>query len=163
MAYMHFRDHEMNSNDWDVNDLGLARPNDRYMYPGGQFGGPVPLTHQKLLFFTGYEYYNQSFPDSSGEPGGVVKAMLPTVSERAGHFDPTLSDNAAVCSSISGGNVQYRCFPFTSISTATGTVSGIANNDVSAYLAPGAQAWMKVIPPPNYTPTWGMISTLYIC
>lgn len=155
MAYMHFRDHEMNSNDWDVNDLGLARPNDRYMYPGGQFGGPVPLTHQKLLFFTGYEYYNQSFPDSSGEPGGVVKAMLPTVSERAGHFDPTLSDNAAVCSSISGGNVQYRCFPFTSISTATGTVSGIANNDVSAYLAPGAQAWMKVIPPPNYTPTSG--------
>jgi hypothetical protein len=152
-AYMHLRHHVLNSNDWEVNDTGLDRPTDRYYYPGGQLSGPVPFTHKKLFFFTGFEYYNQSYPDSSGEPGGILKAMLPTESERAGHFDPTLADNAAVCGAISSGNTGYRCQTFTSISTASGTVSGIVNEDISAYIAAGAKAWMKVIPEPNVTPT----------
>jgi hypothetical protein len=153
-AYLHFRDHSMNSNDWIYKHQTPAqpRPDDRYWYPGGQVGGPVPFTHKKLVFFTGYEYYNQSFPEQTS--GGLLKALVPTLSERAGHFDPTLSDNAEVCNSIASWvSGQYRCQPITEIDTSGGYVSGIQNSDVSAYLAPGALAMLKMIPTPNHTPT----------
>jgi len=151
-AYLHFRDHSMNSNDWIYKYNDQGRPNDRYWYPGGQVGGPVPFTHKKLVFFTGYEYYNQSFPEQTS--GGLLKSMLPTVSERAGHFDPTLSDNAAICSAIASWvSGQYRCQPITSIDTANGYVADVANNDVSAYISPGSQAMLKLIPQPNHVPT----------
>jgi hypothetical protein len=151
-VYLNFRDRNLNSNDWYFNHLKQARPNDRYWYPGGQVGGPVPFTHKKLTFFGGFEDYQQRFPD--GTSTGLLKAMVPTVSERAGHFDPTIADNAAMCSAIAGWVAsQYRCQPITSISTRNGYVSGIQNSDVSAYLAPGAAAWMKLIPQPNHVPT----------
>ncbi len=154
-AYFHFRDSAMNSNDWIYNHQipMQPRPNDRYWYPGGQLGGPVPFTHKKLTFFTGYEYYNQAFPEQTIS-SGLIKAMVPTLSERAGHFDPTLPDNAAVCSAIASWiSGQYRCQPFTTIDTANGVVTSITNEDVSAYLAPGAQALLSMIPKPNHTPT----------
>lgn len=152
-AYLHFRDSALNSNDWSYNHSQLARPNDRYWYPGGQFGGPVPFTHKKLTFFTGFEYYNQSFPEQMSN--GVLKAMLPTMSERAGHFDPTLSDNAAVCRSIQASTISdhRRCEAITSIDTVNGYVAGITNSDISAYIAPGAKALLKLVPQPNHTPT----------
>jgi len=151
-AYFHFRDHAMNSNDWYSNHLGVARPSDRYLYPGGQASGPVPLTHKKLFFFTAYEYYNQSFPESM--TNGVVKANVPTLSERAGHFDPTLADNAAECGAIASWiSGQYRCQPITSITTLNGNVANIVNNDVSAYIAPTSAVWLKLIPSPNHTPS----------
>lgn len=59
--------------------------------------------------------------------------MVPTLSERAGHFDPALADNAAVCSAIAGWvSGQYRCQPIASISTADGYVSGITNSEISS-------------------------------
>lgn len=151
-VYVNFRDRDLNSNDWYYNHVQQDRPNDRYWYPGGQFGGPVPLTHKKLTFFSGYEYYHQRFPD--GTSGGLLKAMVPTVSERAGHFDPTLADNAAMCSAIASWvSGQYRCQQITAINTMNGYVSGINNSDVSSFIAPGAQAWLKIVPLPNFAPT----------
>ena len=152
-AYLHFRDGAMNSTDWMVSHLAQAKPTERYWYPGGQISGPVPFTHKKLLAFAGYEYYDQSFPEQTS--GGLIKANVPTLSERAGHFDPTLPDNAAACSAmaswVSGG---YRCQQFTTIGTGPNTtVTGIQNDDVSAYLAPGALALLNEIPKPNRTPT----------
>ena len=162
-VYVNFRDRDLNSNDWYFNHLQQDRPNDRYWYPGGQFGGPVPFTHKKLTFFSGFEYYHQRFPD--GSSGGLLKAMVPTVSQRAGHFDRDLPDNNAVCHSIaswvSGWDDKnqvftengYRCQTITAINTLNGYVSGIQNSDVSSYIAPGAQAWLKIIPLPNIGPT----------
>ncbi len=151
-AYLHFRDAAMNSNDWIFKYNKQARPTERYWYPGGQIGGPVPFTHKKLLGFGGYEYYNQLFPEQTS--GGLLKANVPTLSERAGHFDPTLQDNAAACSAmaswVSGG---YRCQQFTTIDTPNGVVTGIANDDISSYLAPGGLALLNEIPKPNHTPT----------
>lgn len=151
-AYLHFRDGGMNSTDWIIKHVGQTKPDERYWYPGGQIGGPVPFTHKKLLFFGGYEYYNQRFPEQNS--GGLLKSNVPTLSERAGHFDPTLPDNAAACAAmaswVSGG---YRCQQFTTIGTSNGTVSGIQHDDISAYLAPGALALLNEIPKPNYTPS----------
>ena len=151
-AYLNFRDAAMNSTDWMVNHLAQPKPDERYWYPGGQIGGPVPLTHKKLVFFSGFEYYNQRFPEQTS--GGLLKANVPTLSERAGHFDPTLPDNAAACNAmaswVSGG---YRCQQFTAINTANGTVTGIHNDDISAYIAQGAKALLNEIPKPNFSPT----------
>ena len=162
-VYLHFRDGAMNSTDWMVKHVGQARPDERYWYPGGQVSGPVPFTHKKLLFFAGYEYYNQIFPEQTS--GGLIKANVPTLSQRAGLFDPTLADNNAACMamspSVSGydsttgkfDNNPMRCSQFTTIATANGPVSGIQNDDISAYIAPGAQALLNEIPKPNRTPT----------
>jgi hypothetical protein len=163
-AYMHYRNSALNSFDWMVNHVFVAgqagsanptaptKPAERYYYPGGQIGGPVPHTHNKIVFFGGFEYYNQMFPEQNS--GGLVRANVPTLSERAGHFDPTLADNAAACNAmaswVSGG---YRCQNFTAIGTSTGAVGGIKNDDISAYIAPGAVALLNEIPKPNYAPT----------
>jgi hypothetical protein len=151
-AYLHFRDGAMNSTDWMVSHLTQPKPDERYWYPGGQLSGPVPFTHKKLLVFAGYENYNQRFPDSTS--GGLIKADVPTLSERVGHFDPTLPDNTAACAAmaswVSGG---YRCQQFTTIGTGPNTTSTIQNQDVSGYLAPGALALLNEIPKPNRTPT----------
>jgi hypothetical protein len=151
-AYLNFRDGALNSTDWMVNHVGQPKPDERYWYPGAQIGGPVPFTHKKLVFFGGFEYYNQTFPEQTS--GGLLKANVPTLSERAGLFDPTLSDNAAACNAmaswVSGG---YRCQQFTAINTASGTVNGIQNDNVSAYIAPGAKALLNEIPKPNFSPT----------
>jgi len=162
-AYLHFRDGAMNSTDWMVNHLAQPKPDERYWYPGGQFSGPVPFTHKKLLIFAGYEYYNQRFPEQTS--GGLIKSNVPTLSERAGHFDPSLPDNNAAClamsPSVSGydaatgkfDNSPMRCSQFTTIGTANGTVTGIQNDDISSYIAPGALALLNEIPKPNRTPT----------
>ena len=163
-VYMHFRDASMNSWDYHLKQAReqqlqgggtstITKPNDRYWYPGGQFGGPVPFTNKKLIFFAGFEYYNQRFPEQTSN--GLLQANLPTLSERAGLFDPTLPDNAAVCAAVAPSIISdgRRCTTFNSISTASGTVTGITNEDISAYIGPGAKALLKLIPLPNHTPT----------
>lgn len=151
-GYLHFRDGAMNSNDWMVNHLTQPKPDERYWYPGGQISGPVPFTHKKLLIFAGFEHYDQRFPEQTS--GGLIKANVPTMSERAGHFDPTLPDNAAACAAmaswVSGG---YRCQQFTTIGTGPNTTASVNNQDISPYLAPGALALLNEIPKPNRTPT----------
>src|SRR6266567_305287 len=42
-AYLIARDASMNSNDWFDNYLRQSRPDGRYLYPGGQLGGPLLL------------------------------------------------------------------------------------------------------------------------
>jgi hypothetical protein len=162
-AYLHFRDGALNSNDWMINHLKQTKPDERYWYPGGQISGPVPLTRKKLLFFAGYEYYDQRFPESTS--GGLIKANVPTLSERAGKFDPSLADNNAACmamsTSVSGydnvtgkfDNSPKRCAQFTTLDSPTGVHTNIVNEDISAYLAPGGLALLNEIPKPNRTPT----------
>jgi len=170
-AYMHYRSGDLNSTDWEIKHLGQKKADEHYKYPGGQFSGPVPFTHKKLLVFAGYEYYNQEYPEQTSN--GLIKANVPTLSNRAGHFDPTLADNAAQCaamsSSASGWDSKtqtyhdaYRCQTFTDIATwvpANGTTKAgskvvpVTNDDISAYLGPGALALLNEIPKPNFTPT----------
>ena len=153
-AYLHYRTYQMNSNDFFNKEPGnlLKRTNDHYYYPGGQIGGPIPFTHRKLTFFGGYEKYLQQFPD--GTTSGRLQANVPTLSERQGLFDPTLSDNAAACAAMSTSRSQQnRCQTWTTIATGPTTTATVANEDVSAYIAPGAKALFALIPKPNRTPT----------
>ncbi|HUK24711.1 MAG TPA: TonB-dependent receptor [Terriglobales bacterium] len=96
-AYFNARNALLNANTWQNNRNGVARQDAAWYYPGGNFGGPVPFTHNKLLFWTGYEYYWQKLPTQN-----PLTAWVPTDSMRAGNFDPTAADNAAVCSAVGG-------------------------------------------------------------
>jgi len=88
-AYLYARHHSLNSNGWVNNRLGLKRPENRYMFPGGNIGGPVLIpgtnfnkNRDKLFFFTGYEHYFQRLDT------GVLRATVPTDGMRGGNFSP---------------------------------------------------------------------------
>jgi Carboxypeptidase regulatory-like domain len=150
-AYLHARDASMNSTDGVNKFSNTTKPSDRYWYPGGQLSGPVRIPgtnfnkNNKMFFFTGYEYYNQTFPDQTV---AVVRSTVPTDSMRAGNFDPNAADNAAFCSI---GGWLPQCGGINKVSL-NGVDVPIANNDISAYMDPGSQAILKMIPHANVDP-----------
>ncbi len=86
-GFFQARNYVLNSNDAFANATGVKQPQDKFYYPGGEIGGPVliPFTnfnknHDKLFFFTGYEYFYQTI-DS-----GVLTATVPSANERQGNF-----------------------------------------------------------------------------
>lgn len=98
-GYFYGRDTVLNANDWYYNSLKENRPAGRFLYPGGNVGGPVLLPHflgdfnrnrDKMFFWVGYEYSNQLYsPETLG-------SWVPTLAERSGHFDQD-SLNAQLC------------------------------------------------------------------
>jgi hypothetical protein len=123
---------------------------------GGTIGGPVVIPHvfngrDKLFFFYAFEGY------IGNSPATVINSV-PTVEERAGDFGALLA--------LSPSNQLYN--PFTAVTTTKGVSrSPIAGNCIvtSQYctstatnasgapltLDPVAQAYLKLIPLPNYT------------
>ena len=89
-AFFYARNYEMNANDALFNADGQSRPQNKYYYPGGTFGGPllIPGTRfnknrNKLFFFTGFEYFYQVLDT------GLLRATVPTSSETGGNFSPS--------------------------------------------------------------------------
>ncbi len=60
-GYLYARHYSMNANDWRNNELSLAKPDNKYFFPGGNIGGPVLIpgtnfnkNRDKLFFFSGF-------------------------------------------------------------------------------------------------------------
>ena len=86
--YTFARTSQLNSNDWLANYNGIARPDDRYVYPGGTFSGPVPH-FKKMTFFAGAEYDAQRNVYAYGSSGSaIIHALVPTAAMRTGDFSP---------------------------------------------------------------------------
>lgn len=88
-AYLYARHASMNANDWYNNKTGIARPNSRYFFPGGNVGGPVLIpgtqfnkNRDKLFFFVGFEEYRQTLDN------GTFASFVPTANMRNGNFSP---------------------------------------------------------------------------
>ena len=88
-GFLYARNYVLNANDWLANVSGQPRPQNKYYYPGGTLGGPlfIPGTninksHQKLFFFTGYEYFYQVLDT------GLMSSEVPTPGMLAGNFSP---------------------------------------------------------------------------
>jgi hypothetical protein len=88
-GYFYARHFSMNANDALNNKLGIARPESKYFFPGGNIGGPVLLpgtkfnhNRDKLFFFSGFEYYFQTLDT------GVLTATVPTPGMLGGNFSP---------------------------------------------------------------------------
>ena len=95
-AYLYARHNSMNANDALNNAqgynpiTGLAnapRPETKYIYPGGNIGGPVLIpgtrfnkNRDKLFFFFAYEYYGQTVDN------GLYQSFSPTTDMRNGIF-----------------------------------------------------------------------------
>lgn len=64
--YASVRNAAFNANDWLSNYYGAAKPDNRFVYPGANIGGPVriPGTHfnssKKMTFWFGFEDYDQT-------------------------------------------------------------------------------------------------------
>lgn len=89
-AYIYARDYHFNANDWQNNKAGVARPKNRFLFPGGNLGGPVLIPgtgfnkkRDKLFFFTGYEYYYQKLDT------GLLRSVVPSQAMRNGDYSDT--------------------------------------------------------------------------
>ena len=140
-AYIYARDASMNAND-ALNNLqgvnpntGLAvapRPETRYLYPGGNIGGPVPgnKKRDKLFFLVAYEYYKQTVDN------GLYQSFTPTTDMRSGIFTQASLDALQP----KGGSIGSQ------ISSAVKANNGIV---APSLVSPIGKALMALYPLPN--------------
>ena len=143
--YTYARTAQLNSNDWLDKYNGIARPNDRFIYPGGTFGGPVPHT-KKVYFLVGAEEDAQRNVFAYGSSGSaIIHALVPTAAMRTGDFS-TGALQTYLGPHYGDGNYA------TLIPTPTvgDNGSGLTNGNIAAFLNPGAMALVnKTLPLPT--------------
>ena len=96
-VYYFLRNESLNGSPFFNNKAGLKRPLYRHLYPGGNFGGPLPLPKfgeggnfwlkDKAFFFFAYEKPHQLTPN---DPRFVT---VPTARERTGDFSQSFNSN----------------------------------------------------------------------
>ncbi len=152
-AYLFARNAALDANDWYNNFLRQSRPDGRFFFPGGTFGGPlwVPGTrfhrdNSKLFFFAGYEYYNQLFsPETLG-------AWVPTMAERKGDFS-VASLNAQLCGSRPDGGVNPNAIqPMCYAENFLPNGIAVQNGNVAGQGNPSGVALLNWLPLPNSDP-----------
>ena len=147
--YTFARTAQLNSNDWLSNNNSFARPNDRFIYPGGTISGPVPRL-KKLTFFAGAEYDAQRNVYAYGSAGSaIVQALVPTANMRKGNFSQQEINTMLGPLATNGTYGTFNAAP-----TVGDDGSGLANGNIAAYLNPGAMALVNgTIPLPNLPAT----------
>jgi hypothetical protein len=143
--YTFARTSQLNSNDWLAKYNGEARPDDRYIYPGGTISGTVPGI-KKLTFFAGAEYDAQRNIYAYNDVNqALIHALVPTAAMRGGDF------SAAALSQYLGplaSNATYANLAFSPTYGIDGTP--ISNGNISPWLDPGAKALIGTLPLPGY-------------
>ena len=143
-AYTYARHFKLNSNDWSFNRAGQTRPENKYLFPGGNIGGPVLIpgtginkNRDKLFFFVGFEYYKQRLDT------GLLRSRVPTEAMRGGDFS-----DAAYLAKL--GSSQVNAQP---AGNADNKLVGIANGRIPANLFdPTGRALLNLLPLPNVDP-----------
>jgi len=160
-AYFDARNSVLNANDWSDNHQGIAQGPQHYYYPGGNFGGPVPRTNKKLLFWGGYERWLQNQGNAN-----VLKSYIPSPEMMAGDFTTDNADNNALCpggfyatpqSSYPQGawcsDLSGTVFPDgSSIPINNSSAANSGNKIPSTFIDPGAAALAKIWPKANANP-----------
>jgi Carboxypeptidase regulatory-like domain/TonB-dependent Receptor Plug Domain len=154
-AYLVARNTDLNSNDWYDNFLRQSRPAGSYYYPGGNLGGPLllPFTQfnrgrNKLFFFVGYEYDQQSFEANQQ----AISSWVPTMAERQGDFSAASLD-AELCGARPDGNqnpnaIQAMC----NTNNYLPTGAEVTNNNSAPYANGAGAALLNWLPAPNADP-----------
>lgn len=160
-AYFDARNSILNANDWRDNHQGVAQGPQHYYYPGGNFGGPVPLTNKRLLFWSGYERWLQNQGNAN-----VLQSYIPTPEMMAGDFTNDNADNNTLCpqgffatpsSSYPQGawcnDLSGTIFPDgSSIPVNNSSAANSGNRIPSQFVDPGAAALAKIWPKANANP-----------
>jgi hypothetical protein len=175
--YTYARTYQLNSNDWIANNTGQGRPNDRYIYPGGTFGGPllIPGTNfnhnRKLTFFVGAEDYAQRNVYAYGSASGAtLTALVPTAGMRNGDFSATqlsqylgpsyhIDPSGAACTVTGGGTPADQNICRVPVTAPNG--SPVVNWNIGSYLDPLSKIILNGMPLPNTTSngTYNWITT----
>ncbi len=155
-GYLYARNAIFNSDDWQDNNQGHnVATGDHYYYPGGNFGGPVPFTKKKLLFWAGYEHFYQL---ATG--GTKLYSYIPTPDMLGGNFSGTTA-NDALCQADLGLNAASTaakaagtyCFDPTTANTAGLGPGGQSITAAAVPVDPGATDLWKLMPTANADPT----------
>jgi len=160
-AFFSARNYVLNANDALNVFNKQPRPQNKYYYPGGSLGGPVPKTHNKLFFFTGFEYYYQVLDT------GLLRATVPTPGMLGGDFSSTelqkIGDASNNYNTAAGAPAGSAC-PGTAVNPGPGELpykpclnstglgwypSGIIPQSA---LNPNMLALMSLLPAPNADP-----------
>jgi hypothetical protein len=134
--YTFARTSQLNSNDWLSKYGGYARPDDRYVYPGGTISGPIPHFH-KLTFFAGAEDDAQRNIYAYGGSAGsaIIHALVPTKAMRTGDF------SQGALSQYLGPMITNGAYgTFNTPPTVGDNGSGLTNGNIASFLNPGAMA-----------------------
>lgn len=152
-AYLFARDTALNANDWYNNFLRVSRPDGRYFYPGGTFGGPLWIPHtrfdrnsNKLFFFAGFEYINQLYSP------GTLGSWVPTMAERKGDFS-VASLNAQLCGARPDGLANPNAIqPLCNAENFLPSGASVNNGNLAGQGNSSGIALMNWLPLPNADP-----------
>ena len=150
-GYLYARNDVMNANDWQSDHNGNPKGSAHYYYPGGNFGGPIPFTKQKLLFWFGYERILQNTGNSNR-----LQSFIPTADMMAGNFTNTPA-NVKFCK---GANLLATntngCNDLTGTVLPDGTIIGQGTRPAgiipTQFLDPGMKALASFWPAANVDP-----------
>lgn len=91
--YSYGRTTQLNSQDSVANYLGVPKPPDRYIYPGGSIGGPIKIPgtninhDKKLTFFANAEdYIQRNVYAYNNVSNALLTALVPTANMLKGDF-----------------------------------------------------------------------------
>jgi hypothetical protein len=149
-VYLYGRNGSLNSEDSFLKAEGLAKPIDHEWYPGGNIGGPVPHTHKKLFFFSGFEYMNQL------PAGSLTQVFTPTPAMRSGDFSASeLAPQATTgwqTAAVPCTNTTY--FNYANFCKGAVASGQIVNGIISPSLFdPNGSKYMNLFPMPNENPS----------
>jgi len=147
--YTYARTNQLNSNDWLANYNAIARPDDRFVYPGGTVSGPIPHL-KKLTFFAGAEYDAQRNVYAYGSSGSaIIHALVPTAAMRTGDFS-----EGALAAFLGPNLTNGNYGTFNTPPTVGDNGSTLSNGNIAAFLNPGAMALVNnTLPLPTRTMT----------
>ena len=146
-AYFDARNDALNANDWQDNHQGIGKAGARYYYPGGNVGGPIPLTHKKLFGWFGYERFLQNQGNAN-----KLESYIPTPEMLMGDFTSDNADNQALCpNGFSATATNTYCNDLSGTTLPDGTA--VTNGKIPAqFLDPGAVALASFWPKANANP-----------
>ena len=145
-AYLTARNHVFDATDAYTKELGLAKAQSSYYYPGFNIGGPILFpgsqfnhNHDKLFFFAAAEFTQQHVDL------GAQAALVPTALMRTGVFDP------AELGAIAGSSYRHYYQSNEPCQSANPVCSspGVIN---PGSIDPGGLILLNAFPLPNANP-----------
>jgi hypothetical protein len=165
--YTYSRTYQLNSQDWLQKYEGLEKPQDRYLYPGGNISGPlfIPGTKfnrsKKLTVFVGAEDYSQRNIYAYGSASqAIARSLVPTQAMKdSGNFTcPELQTylGASVISCNPNGtsnilNASYANIGSVPTTQRNGDTISLGTIPSTAFDVNGGQALLNLLPLPNRT------------
>ncbi len=156
-GYLLLKNDVFNANSAYNNANNIPRGTAHYYDPGGNIGGPVPFTHQRLQFWFGYEKFIQNTGSAT-----TLTSYIPTADMLSGNFTATAANSALCPSGFSATNTGTYCNNLQGTVLPDGTIIGVTPGRPvgmipSAFLTSAAgldgKALASTWPAANATPT----------